>query len=649
MQSLYRCKILDPACGSGAFPVGILQQMVHILTQIDPDNSRWKDMLMDQAISETSEAYRTASDEERAEMVSDIERSFDESVNRPDYARKLYLIENCIFGVDMQPIAIQISKLRFFISLVVDQKINNDPADNFGIRPLPNLEAKFVAANTLVGLKRTEATLFDSEEIKAKEAQMKTAKHKIFSARTYKTKKKYRDQVKVLRQEIADLLVANNMVGNEQAQQLALWDMFDQNASSPFFDPEWMFGVRDGFDIVIGNPPYGIINKKQNKGESISVPKEIENYYKTEDEYKPAQGGGLNIFRLFIVKSINLLCNNGAFSEIFQLAFAGDVSAAKTRKFVFDRTSIISFEAFPERDNPNKRVFENAKMSVCILNLKKRISSINAFNLRINRDRFVDKTVSPSVISVNDILAMDSKYYTIPIADKHAMQLLVKIFANSKNFSYFGKCNTGEIDMTFCKQAFTKNEGDRRMLRGANIGKYYITDRMSQGETFYIDIDKLKKTKRIDGCLFENPRIIMQGITGINESIRLKMVISRNSFCANSVNYCVFKKEENLPFFLGLFNSTLLNYVFKQFSTNSNVNGYEVDNLPIKRDKEKESFISELACNILAAKQQDKNADTSVEEREIDRLVYKLYGLSYDEVLTVDPDTPITEEEYNKE
>ena len=182
MQSLYYCKILDPACGSGAFPMGILQQMVHILNRIDPDNSGWKEMMLQKALDETSEAYRNSSSDERKELIADIERSFDESINRPDYARKLYLIENCIYGVDIQPIAIQISKLRFFISLVVDQNTNADPTDNFGIRPLPNLEAKFVAANTLIGLVKKDASLFDSAEIKAKENELKIAKHKIFGA-----------------------------------------------------------------------------------------------------------------------------------------------------------------------------------------------------------------------------------------------------------------------------------------------------------------------------------------------------------------------------------------------------------------------------------------------------------------------------------
>lgn len=256
LQSIYQCKVLDPACGSGAFPMGMLQQMVHILNRIDPDNKEWKEMMVRNAISETSEAYLNATDDERKEMVADIERSFNENVNRPDYARKLYLIENCIYGVDIQPIAIQISKLRFFISLVVDQKTNDNPIDNFGIRPLPNLEAKFVAANTLIGIDKKDANLFTSDKVLQKETEMKETKHRIFCAKTVKTKRKHKERIATLKKELAVMLEGIGAVGNEEATLLASWDMFDQNATSSFFDPEWMFAINDGFDIVIGNPPY---------------------------------------------------------------------------------------------------------------------------------------------------------------------------------------------------------------------------------------------------------------------------------------------------------------------------------------------------------------------------------------------------------
>ena len=298
MRSLYNCKILDPACGSGAFPVGVLQQMVHILTKIDPDNSRWQKMLFDITLDENSSAYQSLTKEEQVELKDDLYRSFNENFNRPDYSRKLYLIENCIYGVDIQPIAIQISKLRFFISLIIDQKINNNPADNFGIRPLPNLEAKFVAANSLISLNRKKATLFDSDKIKDKEAKLKIAKHKIFSAKTSKTKEKYREQVRTLRKEIADLLIEQRMVGNEQAQQLEQWDMFDQNASSPFFDPEWMFGVKGGFDLIIGNPPYN---------ELRDLTKSEQNLYKSSQYFEYAKGGRLNMFQFFYPLAINLI------------------------------------------------------------------------------------------------------------------------------------------------------------------------------------------------------------------------------------------------------------------------------------------------------------------------------------------------------
>lgn len=263
MESIYHCKVLDPACGSGAFPVGMLQQMVHILSKLDPSNKQWRKMMLDNAVDESRSAFQAESKEECEERLLDIKNSFDENLNNPDYARKLYLIENCIYGVDIQPIAIQISKLRFFISLVVDQKSNNDPVKNFGIRPLPNLEAKFVAANSLVPLQEKENSLAHTDVIIALENSLKEANHKIFSAKP-RTKRKWEDCLKELRREMIDELKDLNF-SIDAVNQRASWDMFNQNAAASFFDANWMFGIKDGFDIVIGNPPY--IQLQNNGGE----------------------------------------------------------------------------------------------------------------------------------------------------------------------------------------------------------------------------------------------------------------------------------------------------------------------------------------------------------------------------------------------
>ena len=247
-------------------------------------------------------------------MLKDIERSFDENINRPDYARKLYLIENCIYGVDIQPIAIQISKLRFFISLVVDQKTNDNPTDNFGIRPLPNLEAKFVAANTLIGLDKIDASLFDTDEVKEKEEEMKEARHKIFGAKTVKTKRKYRQRIAEIRQELSALLEESGAVGNDGAKQLNSWDMFDQNASSPFFDPEWMFGVKDGFDIVIGNPPYGVSIKGDYRKKVVGHLGNVPDY---------------EIYYYFIQEAERIVLENGILSYIIPNTYLFNTFAKK--------------------------------------------------------------------------------------------------------------------------------------------------------------------------------------------------------------------------------------------------------------------------------------------------------------------------------
>jgi len=124
------CKILDPACGSGAFPMGILHKLVYILHKLDPQNELWKQKQIEKVKTVDDSALRD-------QLIADIEAAFEN--NELDYGRKLYLIENCIYGVDIQPIAVQIAKLRFFISLVVDQK-KQPGKENLGIRSLPNLD-----------------------------------------------------------------------------------------------------------------------------------------------------------------------------------------------------------------------------------------------------------------------------------------------------------------------------------------------------------------------------------------------------------------------------------------------------------------------------------------------------------------------------
>ena len=251
--ALYSIKIIDPACGSGAFPMGILNNIFDRIQEIDP----------------SIDPYKT----------------------------KLQLIENCIYGVDIQPIAVQISKLRFFISLICEQKEkNSDPECNYGIAQLPNLETKFVAANTLIKCKMPRnRSLFCDTDIENIKEKLTRVRHMHFNARTWREKQDCRDRDKDLRKELLNVLQECGMDATpelrEMAQMIAAWNPYNQNQSAGFFDPEWMFGISDGFDIVIGNPPY-VSNKK------------------TDPIYGTIYGFNDDLYNYFFIRSMDL-CKKG--------------------------------------------------------------------------------------------------------------------------------------------------------------------------------------------------------------------------------------------------------------------------------------------------------------------------------------------------
>jgi hypothetical protein len=326
IHSLSHCRILDPACGSGAFPMGILHRMVDMLGKLDPDNNFWKEIQKERAIEETKEAYDIGDQEERRHRLEEINKAFDESINNPDYARKLFLIENCIYGVDIQQIAVQIAKLRFFISLVAEQKVD-DSKPNRNILSMPNLETKFVAANTLIGLEKPQGQLSLMEmntDIEIKEKELKVLRQKIFFTRQYHEKKALKKVEKNLRLELKNLLIQSNFSTSE-AEQVTSWNPFDPLRSSPFFDIETMFGFTGGFNVVIGNPPYvdseNMVKHFPNLRELIS---------KTYDSTK----GNWDLYIAFYEKAFKLLKEKGYAIYITPNKWLSATYGRELRKFI---------------------------------------------------------------------------------------------------------------------------------------------------------------------------------------------------------------------------------------------------------------------------------------------------------------------------
>lgn len=644
MQSLYECKVLDPACGSGAFPMGMLQQMVHILNRIDPNNEQWKDMMLNNAISETSDAYRTATDEERSEIVADIERSFNESINRPDYARKLYLIENCIYGVDIQPIAIQISKLRFFISLVVDQKTNNNPVDNFGIRPLPNLEAKFVAANTLINIEKRDADLFTSEAILNKEAEMKDSKHRIFGAKTVKTKRKYKERVVLLRDELAKMLEDIGAVGNIEAQQLASWDMFDQNASSSFFDSEWMFDIKNDFDIVIGNPPYGVSIKGQYRKNVVKHLGNIPDY---------------EIYYYFIQVAEELLTEKGILSYIIPNTYLFNNFAKNYRMNILRKWNVIEI-----LDCTKFKIFESATVLNTINTWQKNNMQKNEIGYRNTSNSLSFKeliSVPRLKMDTTQLLMFNQNWGLAFTLNKEKIEVVNKLARIKRTIeSCFPEISQGliaydkyqgqsdDIIMRRAYHYFEYKDGLKKWMWGEDVKRYNIIWNNKEYIDYCSGIANPRQPK-----FFIGKRLLIREIT--NPSIYASITTEE---LYNDPAIIIVKDSPaySLEVVLAILNSKLATFYHFNHSPKATKGAFpkilvqDIKDFPLPNisEEQKESITTNVN-RILRMKSTDPNADTSALEYEIDNKVYHLYGLTYDEVLIVDPETPITREGYEND
>jgi type I restriction-modification system DNA methylase subunit len=354
-------KALDPAVGSGAFPMGILHKLVFILGKLDPRNEQWKQRqirrvrdAIDMAEKIEDAAIRERTVRELEQQIVGIEEAFER--NELDYGRKLYLIENCLYGVDIQSIAVQIAKMRFFISLIVDQRIDPN-APNLGVRPLPNLETKFVAANTLIGIEKPDQAMFRNPDIDAKEAELRKVREKHFNAKTPGNKAKYREMDKKLRTEVAGLLKRDGW-GDTTAKQLAAWDPYDQNASAPFFDPEWMFGVREGFDVVIGNPPYIRIQTLNQTDKTHAA--------WLKEHYASAAKGNYDLYVVFVERGLQLLEPHGQLAYILPHKFFNVQYGKPLRELIAEGKYLRHVVHFGDQ-----QIFPGTTNYVCLLFLAK--------------------------------------------------------------------------------------------------------------------------------------------------------------------------------------------------------------------------------------------------------------------------------------
>ena len=576
LDAIHKCKILDPACGSGAFPMGMLHKLVYIIHKLDPDNARWKQLQIDAAAKIPDSSARDAA-------IAAIERDFAD--NEDDYGRKLYLIENCLYGVDIQPIAIQISKLRFFISLVCDQRTNRNKRENHGIRPLPNLETKFVAADTLIGLPEQMALL--PPRVHQIEYEIESLYHRHFTVQRRAEKLALQKRIKELREELGKVL-AWSLGSSRKAQHIAAWDPFDPQASSDFFDPHWMFGktVEDGFSIIIGNPPFLFIS---NLGREVR-----ENYAKrfATAEYR------FDLYGFFIERAVrDLVSKGGLVTYIVPHTLLSNDSFEKLRKFLLLESTILQvIDIGPS-------VFSGASNETMTFLLSKGAPS-KPHQIWIRNTTASDFPDGEPDFHIMQARWLQNQKYAWQVrisSDRY--QLIELLGKNSIQLGSICTINQGLRTGDNSRYIRSTPSGPewRPVVGGKDIGFFEPI----QAREYVLYNPAVLDAPRREEIFTAAEKIIAQEIRNISLPRRIVATLDcERTFALQSTNVINLKRSVpesiSLRYVLAIINSSPINYFFRQsFPGNNHIASNQLASIPVHLPTQLEARISEALVDLI--------------------------------------------------
>lgn len=553
-ERLRDLKTIDPACGSGAFPMGLLNRVVELLGDLG--------------------------DEE------DV------------YHRKLHLMENGIYGVDIQPIAAQISKLRFFISLLCDQKICKD-APNAGLDQLPNLEFHLVIANTLIPL--AGASLLAENDV-----TVKRLRAEIFALQAaYGRAHRRQEKVEIIKKEhnCREALTKryDELGFGYEAAQFDKWEPHNPGVASPFFDAEKMFGIAH-FDIVIGNPPY--VQVEANDPFNV----------KYGQLYSCAKGGKKNLYRLFFERGFQFVKDGGCLSFITPNTFLSGTASAALRQYFFKHTTILSLLEYSEKE----KVFENVTQAVVVsVMLKQKAPAGHIVRMRTARQGFCEDEQA-------SLQRLDSLIPADPVMRR--VQMLHKRLVN------FSTIAQGDLNLTTCSMYFSDSYSSGRvsMWRGVNVGRFVPVSQPRE----YCD------PKATRSSTWKAVRLMVPQIVNQASAIRAKACIApANTLCGNSCNTVVFANPtaKVLAYWLGILNSRVFDYLLTYSCHSNHILVKELEQIPVPSPTTASvALLAPIVEAIVERKTRDYAADTVVLEERLNRVVYRLYGLTGEEVALVE-------------
>jgi Alw26I/Eco31I/Esp3I family type II restriction m6 adenine DNA methyltransferase len=671
-------RICDPAVGSGHFLVSALNEMIYLKSElgilIDDNGKRLRDYNI---IIENDELVITDEDGNLFNYNPNNKES--QRIQELLFREKQTIIENCLFGVDINPNSVKICQLRLWIELLKNTYYRTGTKE---LETLPNIDINIKCGNSLISrfaldadlkpvLKRSKLKISDyqnavsayrSADSKEQKREMNQLIDRIkndfrteISQNDTRVKKLYEWKRELSDLTAPDLFEWSKKEKAEKNKQIAKLETDIAKRETEIEEIknnrlyinalEWRFEFPEvlndegdfvGFDCVIGNPPYGLFNKKQNQKVALSTEESALRIIK--QNFPEAIGGMVNAERIFYAFGLSICRKNGIVNMIIPFGVLTDTTSANLRKHIFANHTLLKVDAFPERDSIKRRVFDEAKMSTAII-VSQKTKTDKSFDLGISYEKAI--STERSIFNPKDLLQFNADLAQIPLTNSQSFNLLLQIYENSScKLGEISQCLTGEIDMTLGKNALTTDDSSPILVKGVQLDRFVLKtkqDEISQGIIEYVDLEKVKdviSSKKFSDI--SQKRIALQGLTGVNERRRLKAtIIDNDTFLANSCNYILESPSYKLEFVLALFNSNLYNLVFKTLSTSSNVNGYEADNLPfveISADKQK-PFVN-LVNSILYLKNKESQqlfTHTSNErvashiEEVLDMMVYELY------------------------
>ncbi len=654
-------KICDPAVGSGHFLVSALNELIAIKSELKILNYTDGTRIRGIEITVENDELIVTEEETKSQFsyhVSDKHTPIKElqQLQEALFNEKRIIIENCLFGVDINPKSVMICRLRLWIELLKNAYYNAE-SNYLQLETLPNIDINIKVGNSLISRFDKRFNIFEKDILKKNILLYKIAVETYKNLKNYEGKDKLKNQINILKNNLIDIAVpidpdfakikakqrdldnamqlpnnyefkgrlASELTQLNKEYEIKLNTLY-KNCFEWFIEfPEVLSdeGEYLGFDVVVGNPPYMQVRE---------FSEAIQKAYINSKYYQIAKGSRLNLFQFFIPLVYDILKPNGYNTLIYQNSFLAEETTQNVRTFVFDKQKIISIDSFPERDNENLRVFKEAKMSVCVTICQKKAEPDFIFTLRTWKDRKMkeNKTIN---YSKKEIQSLFKEKLIIPMLSQNEFDLFLKINSinNKLNINIF----SGELDMTASKPFFTKDCKYPLIVKGAQVQRYYISTKISQGEIEYLDTTKFFQENKKDGRFanFENERIVMQRITGVDSHIRLIMtLLPANCFCTNSTNY-ILDNYNNLRYLLGVLNSKLINYFFKLTSTNTNVTTNEIQRIPVPNFEQLiQKKIIDLVEEILSIKKQNSESDVLRIENQIDELVYEIYNLTPEEI-----------------